>query len=122
MPQATTVRTRSGKSTQAKAAGAASASKASRTDRDAAAATPRIDAAEQVIDQLRSGGQNAIGAVRRFIDSIDESLSGPDDGPSRIHDIVDSALVMSDRLVESGSEAVRGIVRSAGRGFGSRAK
>lgn len=67
--------------------------------------------AEDVLDQLQSGGQSAISAVRGFIDKLDESITG-DNSPSFVHDIVDSALEMSDRMVEYGGDAARGIARS----------
>lgn len=78
-----------------------------------------VSVADQVLEQLETGGQNAIGAVRRFVTSVDDSLPGSDDGPTRGHDVVDAALEMSDRMVELGSDAIRGIVQSAGRNFGT---
>jgi hypothetical protein len=80
------------------------------------------DFADQTLEQLKNGGQNVIGAVRRFVGSVDDALPGSEDGPSRGHDIIDSALDMSDRIVESGSEAIRGIVKSAGKTLGTAAK
>lgn len=74
-----------------------------------------LDAADRVLEQVQSGGQNAIGAVRRFLDSADESIRGESSSPTLAHDLADSALEMSDRLVEYGGEAIRGIVRSASR-------
>lgn len=66
---------------------------------------------DDVLDQVVRGGQGAIGATRRFFDQIDESLLGSSESPSRGHDVIDAALEMSDRMVESGGDAVRGIVR-----------
>lgn len=66
---------------------------------------------EDVLDQLQSGGQSAISSVRGFIDKLDESLTN-DNSPSFVHDIVDSALEMSDKMVEYGGDTLRGIVRS----------
>lgn len=87
-----------------------------KTEKSAATSSARKanpEAADRVLEQLQTGGQNAIGAVRRFIDSTDESLRGGAKEPTFIHDIVDSALEMSDRMVEHGGDALRGIVRSA---------
>lgn len=66
---------------------------------------------DDVLGQIQSGGQSAIGAVRRFLDKVDESVAG-DRSPSVAHDIADSALEMSDRLVEQGGDALRNIARS----------
>ncbi|MBJ7458132.1 MAG: hypothetical protein JHD02_02985 [Thermoleophilaceae bacterium] len=68
--------------------------------------------ADDVLAQVVTGGQSAIGATRRFVKSVDEALVGSEDEPTRVHEIVDSALEMSDRLVESGGDAIRGIIRS----------
>jgi hypothetical protein len=81
-----------------------------------------VEATDQVLDQVETGGRNAIGAVRRFVDSVDSSLAGEDEGPTRAHDVVDAALVMSDRMVELGGDAIRSIVRSVGSNVGTPAK
>jgi hypothetical protein len=74
--------------------------------------TQAVDTAEDVVSQLQNGGQSAIGAVRRFLDKVDENLAG-DRAPSVPHELADSALEMSDKMVEYGGDALRGIVRSA---------
>ena len=81
-----------------------------------------FEATDQVLEQLENGGKQAISAVREFVASVDSALPGSGDGPTRAYSIVDSALNMSDRMVGSGSDAIRGIVRSAGRNYGSDAK
>lgn len=88
------------------------AAKAAPTAKPAAAKKRDTETTEKVLEQLQTGGQNAIGAVRRFIDSTDESLRGGRKEPTFVRDIVDSALEMSDRMVEHGGETLRGIVRS----------
>jgi hypothetical protein len=70
------------------------------------------DTADRVLEQVQTGGQSAIEAVRRFIDSADESLRGGKTDPTFVHDLVDSALEMSDRMVASGGDALRGVVRN----------
>ena len=72
-----------------------------------------VEATDQVLDQVETGGRNAIGAVRRFVDSVDSSLAGEDEGPTRAHDVVDAALVMSDRMVELGAAPTVGAVAAA---------
>lgn len=81
-----------------------------------------FEATDQVLEQLENGGQQAIGAVREFVASVDRALPNGSEGPTRAHSIIDSALDMSDRMVTIGSDAIRGIVRSAGRNYGSSAK
>jgi len=68
--------------------------------------------ADELITNLQEGGQQAIGAVRRFLGKLDESLAG-ENSPTVIHDIADSALEMSDRMVETGGDALRGVVPQA---------
>jgi hypothetical protein len=118
MPTATEAKTK----TKTEKTGSARAARthAARPDRESVDRGTEL--ADQVLEQLKNGGQNVIGAVRRFVGSVDDALPGSEDGRSRGHDIVDSALEMSDRIVESGSEAIRGIVKSAGRNFGTATK
>lgn len=77
-----------------------------------------VETTDQVLEQLKSGGQSVISAVRKFVDQVDGALPGNADQPTRGRDIIDSALEMSDRVVESGAEAIRGIVKSAGGSIG----
>lgn len=81
-----------------------------------------FEATDQVLEQLENGGQQAISAVREFVTSVDKALPNGSEGPTRAHSIIDSALDMSDRMVVIGSDAIRGIVRSAGRSYGSTAE
>lgn len=115
MPTATSAKTKT-QSTKTQNAKAASSAKprSARTRSDREAIDRTAETADQVLEQLKSGGQSVVGAVRRFVGSVDEALPGGEDGPSRGHDIVDSALDMTDRIIESGSEAIRGIVRTFG--------
>lgn len=77
------------------------------------------DLAGQVLEQLRDGGNSAIDAVRSFVGKVDSALPTGDEGPSRGHEIVDSALEMSQELVQKQYEALRGIVDSAGKSLGA---
>ena len=79
------------------------------------AATQRTgELSEQVFEQLETGQRGAIAAVRRFMDSTDSALPSLRGGPSRAQEIVDSALEMSERLVEVQYELLRGVVHNAG--------
>lgn len=94
----------------------------SEADRRRARINRTVETTDQVLDQVKSGGQSMIGAVRRFVDQVDDALPNGSEGPSRGHDIIDSALEMSDRMVEGGADAIRGIVKSAGGSLGKAAK
>lgn len=80
----------------------------------AASAEQAGEFAEDVVAQLQSGGQQAIGAVRSFLEKVDDSVAGSY-SPSFVHGIADSALEMSDKMVEHGGDALRSIVSSGRR-------
>jgi membrane protein involved in colicin uptake len=91
--------------------------RAARAKRDAARAervAARLTAADQVIAQLGTTGQSAIGAVRHFVGQVDHALLGQQEGASRGHEVIDSALQMSGQLVGTGSETIRGLLRTTG--------
>jgi len=69
---------------------------------------------EQVLEQLEAGQRNAIAAVRKFVDSADNALPSLSDGSSRPQEIIDSALEMSEQLVQVQYDFVRKVVHSAG--------
>lgn len=73
-----------------------------------------VETADQVLGQLASGGQNVIGAVRKFVDQLDQTITGETAGYSKGHDVIDSALEMSDWIVGAGSDTIRGVVRTTG--------
>jgi hypothetical protein len=67
---------------------------------------------EQVLEQVETGQRSAIDAVRRFLGSVDKALPLAGDAPSKPHEIVDSALEMSDRLVQTQYDFLRGVVQA----------
>jgi hypothetical protein len=69
---------------------------------------------EQVVEQVQTGQRSAIEAVRKFMDSADQALPSLSDGPSRRHEVIDSALEMTERLVQVQYDFVRNVVHSAG--------
>ena len=77
-------------------------------------------------DMLRSieeGQHAALEAVRRFVDTVERALPLRSDGGSRRQqEIVDSALEMADRLVQTQYDLLRKAVRSASRTFGDQVK
>ena len=73
---------------------------------------------EELIEEVKAGEQAAIEAVRKFVDSVDKTLED-DESPSKREEIVDSALDMADRLVETQYGFLRKVVRSAGKSLGA---
>lgn len=74
---------------------------------------------EEVLEEVKAGQQAAIEAVRKFVASVDKTLEEEGEGPSQRDDIVDSALAMADRLVETQYDFLRKVVRSAGESLGA---
>jgi hypothetical protein len=70
---------------------------------------------DEVLKSVESGGRAAIGAVRKFVDTVDEALPAIGDRPTRRKTIVDAALDMADQLVTSHYNFLRSVVRSADR-------
>ncbi len=73
---------------------------------------------EEVLEEVKAGQQAAIEAVRKFVATVDKTLE-EDEGPSQREEIVDSALKMADRLVETQYDFLRKVVRSAGESLGA---
>ncbi len=73
---------------------------------------------EELVEEVKAGQQAAIEAVRKFVDAVDKTLE-EGEGPSKREEIVDSALDMADRLVETQYDFLRKVVRSAGKSLGA---
>jgi hypothetical protein len=88
----------------------------------AAGKAPTIDRAtelsDQVLGHLATGQRNAIEAVRKFMQSADRAVPSLGPSPTRRQALVDSALEMSERLVEVEYDFIRGVVHSTGRTVG----
>ena len=74
---------------------------------------------EQVLESLKTGGQTAIEAVRRFTDTVDKAVPLHGDDASKRQQVVDSALEMADRLVQTQYDFLHNVVRSAGHSLGA---
>ncbi len=70
---------------------------------------------DDVLKSLESGQRAAIEAVGQFVDTVDSKLPslGKQD-PSRRQELIDAALEMADRLVQTQYEFIRKVVDSAG--------
>jgi hypothetical protein len=77
-----------------------------------------VEVSEEVLDEIKEGQEAAIGAVRNFVGSVDKTLAGSA-SPSQVEEIVDSALKMADKLVETQYEFLKKVVHSAGEAVGN---
>ena len=69
---------------------------------------------DEVLKSVESGQRTAIDAVRKFVGAVDESLPAhSDDQPSRRNTIVEAALDMADKLVETQYQFIRSVVKSS---------
>ncbi len=94
--------------------------RATRGKRDATSAVERTtELSEDVFQELEDGAQTAIGAVRKFLETVDQALPLHGEGPSRREEITDSALEMAQRLVHTQADFLRKVVDSAGRSLRS---
>ena len=73
---------------------------------------------EQVLEQVKSSQKKAIEAVRRFMESVDDALPPHDENPSKRQEVIDSALEMSERLVQTQYDFLTNVVQSAGDALG----
>jgi hypothetical protein len=65
---------------------------------------------EDVLKSVEAGQRAAIEAVRKFVDSVDATLAGHHETPSRRQEIVDSAMEMADRLVHTQYDFIRRVI------------
>jgi hypothetical protein len=72
-----------------------------------------FELSEEVLDEMKEGQEAAIHAVRGFVGSVDKTLAGSA-SPSQVQEIVDSALKMADKLVETQYDFLKKVVHSAG--------
>lgn len=91
------------------------AGQTSRSDRTVDLVDRTADLSEEVLKSVEAGQRAAIAAVRKFVDTVDESLPAGGDHPSRREAVIDAALDMADRLVTTQYDFLRSVVRSADR-------
>ena len=80
-----------------------------------------IEMSEEVLEELKEGQEAAIEAIRNFAKSVDKTLEGRE-SPSEAEQIVDSALKMADKLVETQYSFLKKVVESAGTSLGASAE
>ncbi len=72
-----------------------------------------VELSEEVLEEIKDGQEAAIGAVRSFVGSVNKTLAGSA-SPSQVEEIVNSALKMADKLVETQYDFLKKVVHSAG--------
>jgi hypothetical protein len=136
LPRSTSKRKRAKAPTKAKAKAKAKAAPASR--KAATTAKPKAQGAgtkakrkragartalpRDVLRSLEDGQRAALDAVRKFVDTVESALPPRAEGAPRRQEIVDSAMEMAERLVQTQYDVLRKVVRSAGRTFGDSVK
>jgi hypothetical protein len=70
---------------------------------------------DEVLKSVESGQRRAIEAVRKFVDTVDQTLPPHGETASRRQEIIDSAMEMADRLVQTEYDFLRKVVDSAGK-------
>ncbi len=76
-----------------------------------------VELSEEVLQEIKDGQEAAIEAVRSFARSVDKTLDGA--SPAQAEEIVDSALKMSEKLVETQYDFLKKVVDSAGKSLGA---
>jgi hypothetical protein len=84
------------------------------------AAEKTTELSEQVLDELKRGQQSALEAVRNFTQSVDRAMHGED--RSKRQEVIDAALEMSKKLVQTQYDFLRSVVHSAGETIGASGK
>jgi hypothetical protein len=77
-----------------------------------------IALSDQVLESVEHGQRTAIEAVRKFVDTVDQTLPLPGEEPSKRQEVIDAALEMADRLVQTQYDFLRSVVQSAGKSLG----
>ena len=74
---------------------------------------------EQVLESVKTGQQAALEAVRKFVDTVDQTLPSLGEAPSRRQQVIDSGLEMAESLVQAQYDFLRNVVSSAGKSLGA---
>jgi hypothetical protein len=91
--------------------------------RGAAGARARTsEVPRDVLKSVEEGQRAAVEAVRKFIDTVDRALPLRGQSHTRRQEIVDSAMEMADKLVQTQFDLLRKAVRNAGKTFGDSRK
>src|SRR3989442_3014947 len=94
----------------ASAAAGASRAAAGRRGRGRSTGLPR-----ELLKSFEDGQRAASDAVRKFLETVEEALPLRGNNAPKRQEVVDSALEMTERLVQTQFEILRRVARSAGR-------
>jgi len=85
----------------------------------ASSCTSLIDRAaglsEDVLKSVETGQHSTTEAVRKFVDSVDGTLPHRGEGPSKRQEVFDSAMEMTDRLVDAQHDFIRKVIDGTAR-------
>ena len=73
---------------------------------------------DELLKSVESGQRAAIEAVRKFVDTVDQTLPALGEHPSKRQQVVDAAMEMADRLVHTQYDFLRKVVEDAGKAIG----
>ena len=74
----------------------------------------RQSRANDIIDAVAAGQQDALEAVRKFVDAVDDAIpnvGGDDEPPVRRDKIIDAAFDMIERLLSVSNDFARDLVQ-----------
>jgi hypothetical protein len=72
-----------------------------------------------MLEAMKNAQHGALEAVRAFATSIDQALPLHREGASQRQEVIDSALGMADRLVQTQYDFLITLIRSAGKSLGA---
>jgi hypothetical protein len=78
------------------------------------------DLSDEVLKSVEAGERAVIEAVRKFVDTVERTRPHSDEGPSRGQEILDSAMDMADRLVDTQYDFLRKVIDSAAKSLTGR--
>ncbi len=78
------------------------------------------DLSDELLKSVEAGERAVIEAVRKFVDTVERTRPHSDKGPSRRHEVFDSAMEMVDRLVHTQYDFLRKVIDSAAKSLSSR--
>jgi flagellar capping protein FliD len=119
--------TKAKRKTSARTATKANASAAARTGTTGSRARrpPRGRSAglpHELLKSIEDGQRAAADAVRKFVETVDNALPLRGESAAKRQEVVESALEMTERLVQTQFDVLRRVMRSAGRTFGDSVK
>lgn len=87
-----------------------------KAEKDSVRAVDRTaELSQEVLTSVEAGQRAALAAVRKFVDTVDESLPAIGERPSRRETVIDAAMNMADSLITTQYDFLRSVVRSADR-------